>query len=397
MRFGRIEENGAEDNPDDEDIVEAGRYYLYNVEAGMYLTAANSWGTRASLDADGLEVDIQPYGEGYSIDTQVSNGGDSHYLNISGSIFCDQPVGCWQIKKQADGSYTLSLDGSSFLAYDGTTASSFSTNKDEQSAHWHLVKQEERMAELRQATAGSPKDATFLIQGANFSRNDLRNQAWNGKPTIGGKVENMCGEKFNTTFDVSQTLVDIPNGRYRVSFQGFYREGGDGPAINEALRQNGQEHLYASFYANQNAVPLMSIFEEAGQIEGVGRETAFGKVPNTMSDASAFFSQGLYQTETDIVVTDGTLRLGFCKDVHVGRDWTCFDNVRLSYLGEAAAVRGDINGDGKLTAEDVAALIRICLGKTLPGYAEGYGDLNGDGRVTLADVTCLVNLYRQQQ
>ena len=132
-------------------------------------------------------------------------------------------------------------------------------------------------------------------------------------------------------------------------------------------------------------------------MEDVGRETAYGKVPNTMSDASAFFSQGLYQKELDVMVTDGTLRLGFSKDVSVGRDWTCFDNVRLSYYGEAVTVIGDINGDGRLTAEDVAALIRICLGKTLPGYAEDYGDLNDDGQVTLADVTCLVNLLRQQQ
>ena len=115
-----------------------------------------------------------------------------------------------------------------------------------------------------------------------------------------------------------------------------------------------------------------------------------------MSDASAFFSQGLYERGVEVVVTGGTLRLGFCKDIYVENDWTCFDNVRLSYCGEATIVPGDINGDGRLTAEDVAALIRICLGKTLPGYVEGYGDLNGDGQVTLADVTILTDMLRNQ-
>lgn len=54
-------------------------------------------------------------------------------------------------------------------------------------------------------------------------------------------------------------------------------------------------------------------------------------------------------------------------------------------------IRGDVNGDNKVTIADVTALVNVILGKsTTP--ASGVADVNGDNKVTIADVTALVNI-----
>ena len=63
-----------------------------------------------------------------------------------------------------------------------------------------------------------------------------------------------------------------------------------------------------------------------------------------------------------------------------------------SYFSEKQAfLRGDVNGDGKVTIADVTALVNIILGKTT-NYNAAVADINGDTKITIADVTALVNL-----
>jgi hypothetical protein len=96
---------------------------------------------------------------------------------------------------------------------------------------WTLVTQEQRLAELANATPENPIDATFLIQGANFSRNDQRNYAWSmdasSQNLSGGNNVNNCAESWHSTFTLSQTLYNAPAGKYLVSAQGFYRQDGE--------------------------------------------------------------------------------------------------------------------------------------------------------------------------
>lgn len=64
-----------------------------------------------------------------------------------------------------------------------------------------------------------------------------------------------------------------------------------------------------------------------------GTESEWGNIPNSQEDASAYFDDGLYEHEWEMLVTDGTLRIGVRKETTVDRDWTCFDNFRLLYCG----------------------------------------------------------------
>ena len=53
-------------------------------------------------------------------------------------------------------------------------------------------------------------------------------------------------------------------------------------------------------------------------------------------------------------------------------------------------VPGDVNGDGRLSIDDVTDLINLLLTGTTDGNASA--DVNGDGRVSIDDVTDLINI-----
>ena len=314
-------------------LPEAGTYYLKNVATGKYFAGGSSWGTHAIVDAHGIDLGLAVLDDGkYTIDTQLSNKG-KQYLN---GVYCDGDAFGWTfaLTKTAAGENAVTIsDGTNYLTTaDGTDEVSLAANDDDYSK-WVVLTAEDRMAELQTATADNGKDASWLLPGRNFGRNDLRNSKWTGKLSIGGDNTNMCAERFNTTFDVYQT-ISVPNGLYKVEVQGFYRNGGYADAA--AKHVDGSEQLLAAVYANTAETPLQSIFTEAGQLDaGVTTDGIDGKFPNSMANASAFFSAGLYNNVVEnVAVVDGTLTVGVRKSEAVTNDWSIFDNFRITYYGE---------------------------------------------------------------
>ena len=69
--------------------------------------------------------------------------------------------------------------------------------------------------------------------------------------------------------------------------------------------------------------------------------------------------------------------------------------VLLSLLFVAAwlgcnAMKGDVNGDGSVTAADVTAIYDFLLINDTTNLING--DVNGDGNITAADVTDIYNI-----
>lgn len=315
-------------------LPEDGTYYIKNVATGKYLAGGSSWGTHAIVDAHGIDLGLAVLEDGkYTIDSQLSNGGDKHYLN---GVYCDGTAFGWTFtmtKTDAGEDAVIISDGTNNLTTaEGTDEVALAENVDDYSK-WICVSVEERMAELLTATADNGKDASWLLPGRNFGRNDLRNSNWNGTPSIGGDNTNMCAERFNTTFDVYQT-INVPNGKYTVEVQGFYRNGGFVDAAGKHV--DGSEQLLAAAYANTVETPLQSIFTEAGKVDaGVTTDGIDGTFPNSMTEASAFFTAGLYNNVIEnVVVVDGTLTVGVRKSETTANDWSIFDNFRITYYGE---------------------------------------------------------------
>lgn len=179
------------------------------------------------------------------------------------------------------------------------------------------------------ATADNPSDITSLIVNANL--NDGTGKGWSE-----GTFKNNECERYDTQFNVSQTLRKMKEGVYKVALQGFYRYG-DQTAANTA-HGTGEEALNAFLYAGNDSTALQSIFTEAGKLED-GTTSDYGNVPSSMATAQTWFTAGYYGNNALYTCVDGTdtLTLGVKKHVSVSLDWTIFDNFHLLYYGNTPA------------------------------------------------------------
>ena len=387
-------------------------YYLYNQEADMYLCPGNSYDTQASVGEAGMDMlfedaagedEIFSIGDtqcaAYAVNTRIYNSATAHYMGMSGdgaSAYFDQEPAVWYFVPQEDGTFLLSSNTTgNYLYYDGVhTALAITTDTSEKGARWHVLTREDIISRMAAATADEPVNVSSLISYADFSRNGkLRVGVWQGNPSRGGNNSNFCAEKFDCNFNVYQILTDLPNGVYKVKAQAYYREGADqnyNPIPAAELRKNGNEHLYAKLYANNQEVSVKSIFDETDRCI-YGYQTELGIVPNSISNAATAFLQGLYWNELTVKVSDGTLQLGIKKDEYVFYDWTCFDSFRLYYYGQDRNT-GDANGNGEVEIGDVTSVLTLMATPEATGYDNKAADANGNGEIEIGDVTTILTI-----
>ena len=383
--------------------VGSGVYYLRNVGTGKFLTAANDWGTRASIGDHGLDVTLTKLPNGkYTIDTQIETDKDKHFLGlVDGVYYMDAAEMEWTIGVLENGSYVLSKHNSLpvYLGVDVTwnVVNDMPSNPiTDENVQWQLLTREDMMDCLSRATASDPIDATFFIVGAGFGRVDSRNGAWADDPTIGGLNSNFCAEKWNVSvYDVNQRLTGLPKGFYELRMQGFYREGGgdNSPEIATSNYAAGKSELNAILYANEEHIPLSSIMSEAQ--EGPVNNTYFykttmGYVPQSMIGASLLFNEGLYQHSLIVEVTDGTLCVGVKKNVASVNDWACFDNFELYYYG-LSKPQPKPEGISSISMLDNGTLYQVLLPHHGVGVASWAIDQGGSAMKSNVDIGVEVN------
>lgn len=324
-------------------LVDSIKTYIYNTAAKAFLGAGNSWGTQASFN-DGIEWIVSGADKVYTFDGTVSNSATQHYFT---GTYTDGNATEVTVRPVGKNLFTLQVGGN-YIAFDGTNIVANVAEVSE-ACYWQFVTREERQSKYATATVLNPADATFEISGANFGRNDGANSAWTGSPTLGGDSTNFCAEKWNAGIvEVSQVVRNLPAGVYRMSVQGFYRMG----SVDDAAtaRAAGTEVLHAKFFANSDSIAAMSVMDEAGKLAEGAQYGEYGQAPNSMTDASHFFSAGHYVNTLMFTLEEGvdSIKLGVTKTGSVGNDWLIFDNFRLEYLGQKNDV--DYFGNGTLTS-----------------------------------------------
>ena len=328
----------------------AGQYLLYNVGAQKYLCPGNAWGTHASVGNVGMMVELVPQNDGtYRVSTKPYYNsdlclGDNAYVDNNGK-------GTYSFEKVEgveEPTYKLVCKSNTLYWSGKGTDLSFDANGpaagSEANGQWRLIK-----IGTEDATEEKPQDVSYLITNPDFDiiRNENGNKrhlrGWEGEPT----ANNSCAERYNMNFDVYQVKTALPNGKYRVSCQGFYRAGG-GDSKDKDTKN-------AILYANAEETPLMNILEEEGN---------YSVKPNNMAQAQESFSAGLYKNNSvEVTVVDGTLRFGIKKSKQIAADWTIFDTFRLEYLGEvdlnaaAAAEFKVLQDEGNALLQDPAYAI----------------------------------------
>ncbi len=320
-----------------------GDYVIKNVATGTYLNGGNAWGTKASVTKHGQFMTLAQLEDGkYTIDSHISNGGNSHYLGTNGYV--DAGAAGYVIEAAGDGSYSIK-NGDTYLATNANnTEANFDATEVTAAAQWIFMSKADLMAEMSNATIANPVDITALIGDAAFSRNNTYFDLWQGdKPGKGGPdqangndVAGKNAEKWggnSQMFDSWQVLTNLPDGMYNLKVQGFYRYNntdGNTNDIAAATHADGTEHINSFFYANAVEMPLTSIADETSL-------ALCGAMPFSQGEAAVAFGKGAYQNELSVEVTNGELKLGVKKIAHEGCDWTVWDNFELYYLGEVPA------------------------------------------------------------
>ena len=338
---------------------EDGKYYLVNVSTIKAWGCGNNWGTQASLVNHPAYVVLHKQENGtYFMETQASNGGENYYFG--GEYMDGSPVALTILKgeemgEDMDGNpvyvYYVTADGTNFYGWDGTESTILARNlpAGDEKAMWVIASHEQALKGLTEATEEDPMDATFLILDPDFDRNNRNASAWvgDGFGVPGGNEKYYNAEKWggnSQTFSISQT-AEVPNGKYKISWYGFYRYNNTTDNTNQIAidtHADGTEVINSFVSVNGKDYALTSIADEAASA------ALDGKIPFSQQEAGAAFAQGLYQQSDFVIVSDGKLTIGVKKIEHPGCDWTVWDNFELEYYGPASEEPAE---PGKLIAE----------------------------------------------
>lgn len=329
----------------------AGTYYLYNVGTGKWLCGGNNWGTHASVGDYGMDFILAGSNGAYTLDSQLSNGGNSHFLN---GEWCDGASMSWtftQVKTE-DGAIAYTIgNGQQFL-----TANTSDTNvnlKGNEGAlsQWILVSKADIAQAALDAKATDVVDVTGFIIGQRTSRNNTRaqvtgdrqlnsnNNVWkmerdadgrwcnfamNGAGGTGSTAKPYAIEAWNwKSFNFYQDITEVPNGKYTLHVNSFYR---------------GYDGIRGYVYANDAMSPLTAE-TDAYKSYGAGSD---------LQNAAAAFFDGKYDNSVDVTVTNGSIRVGVKQMDAPGGDWMPFANFRLEYKGMASLLKNAIDKANEL-------------------------------------------------
>lgn len=193
-------------------------------------------------------------------------------------------------------------------------------------------------------TAGT--EITRLMVNPNFTEGEDMFDGWTKEAGEGAtfatggvqEVMNIARGK-NGSFDIQQTMTELPNGIYMMALNGLFLAGDD---------------IYSQFYAGQlylnntynyfttSSEDVIAVVDAEDQVNCLLSDDdqfmedaeVVGYVPSTFKGCSYAFNAGRYQNFCATEVTDGNLTVGM-RNLGTGLsgDWMPFGNLRVFYLG----------------------------------------------------------------
>lgn len=367
-----------------------GVFYLYNVQSGLWLqnndSKCNFYQPLGNLGTRGLDINMVASGEGYFLgggfgrnslnsqpytyfDSDLAEGrvwifeaGDASVTNgytiHCGEIYLRAVEAAWDFPAYNLFTQPLVTNKRYYLeSADNSKISEVSLLNT-----WQVVSKEERLAKMvADASRSTPQDASWLVPNADFAKKNERAAQWtNDGFTLKGEADgnwrmgnsimqnSTPGQGIPDGKELSIQLTGLPNGIYHFSLQGFYL-GGFYDAVADLIN-NGSNVQRVFYFANNEKKALMSPFDEPmcqGHTSGDGtypltlkKTYPIGEYTFTPHNSDVLASVvvnrycGYVNEEIEVVVTDGTLKLGIIKEGDaVANEWTVVDNFHLTYLG----------------------------------------------------------------
>jgi len=242
----------------DDGSLQEGDYYVRNKATGEWLQGGGRWGTQLMLGQHGVLVSVTKTGEKtYTMTSEFSNNGlNSLWMSEDEAcVYMEASQTIWTIEPALTDDYFTIQSNGFYLGYGDTDVVSIYADPQDNEAQWEFIP---RNVRVKQLVEGGSNDATFLIADPRLDRNHNEAEEWAGSGfrvdgINGAGYGNQCAEVWNSTFDVFQVLTDIPNGRYQLRAQGYYRYNDNGENYNLRAREEyeagNEDILYAQLYA----------------------------------------------------------------------------------------------------------------------------------------------------
>lgn len=221
-----------------------------------------------------------------------------------------------------------------------------------------------------------PFNITYMIENSNFDDDS----GWTNIPVL----NHSCGEFFEVTYNMTQTISDAPAGTYKLMMQGFQRPGWYETCYEEFI--NGTDNVNAVLYARSDKANIKHIASEAhsrgSHTEDIQAGNPIMYLPNTMLSAAKRFADGEYENEVVTTLTKkGALKYGLRTTEGGVHHWTCFDNFRLYFYGDfdkntVTDIQEQVNERINMTTSGVYNLQGVKVGNSLQGLPKGIYIVN---------------------
>ena len=308
-----------------------GAYYLRNVGTGQFLQVGGIWDTQAILSKTGRELTLaqQATKDVFTVNSKIGDGWlsveDNYNMFVDAGNAENRAQKEWTFTKNNDGYYVITCPRNdktlAITARDGIVVNA-DPNADDPNQLWEVISREQLITNLQMASEDNPIDATFLIKGYRFGRNDdTENNEW--KQTKGSrgitaiennsqaenysmyKLYNTRGTSWGITSEATITQnVSIPlPGKYKISCD---------------FAQGNNEGVVT---ANTITIPTNEYT----------RNNSWGEA--SVGTVGAEFTTGKYRISQEIVITGNNLELKVSKTSTDSKTALFVDNFELTYLG----------------------------------------------------------------
>ena len=190
------------------------------------------------------------------------------------------------------------------------------------------------------------KDVTSVfIQNPGFEGNSTKGWTW-ASNAASQTVRAECMEFWQGSFNIWQELTGLPEGRYRLSVQSYYRPGNNNDSYARYLQGNYDNDMTTYLYAADAKTKIVNVYsyELPYWVDGcwtygnywTGEDVHY--FPNTMESAAAAFAEGGYLNELEFYAS-GSVTIGLFNEMWRQDNWCIFDNFKLEYSGEIVQVQ----------------------------------------------------------
>ena len=200
------------------------------------------------------------------------------------------------------------------------------------------------------------------VTNPRFDNNDVKT-GWEGTEFGKQNPAENAQHYNNNNYDTYQKLTGLKPGNYRVSVNAFYRMGS---ASNDYKLSKGdyEDYQKANLYVKtNNGIRTKSVAIVPASPEKYDQKPTVGSwkevkddnggwgwwgtpsyyIPDDMKAADYAFKDGKYTNTIECTVqNDGTLTIGIKKSSKINEDWTCLDNWKLEYWGDASEIKDAI-------------------------------------------------------